>query len=228
MTDHHLLFLIPGFSQTPGAWADVVGALPGGREAEALAIPDGLDFRETADHLAGTRGGLWAGYSMGGRLALQIAIDHPTLLEGLALISSTAGITSKPDRERRRRHDDEMATWIETNGTDAFLERWLAQPLFAGLDARGARRHRLQSAPEVAGQLRRLGQGVQLPLWKRLDEINVPVALVAGELDAGYSSIATTMARAIGPHATAHIVPGAGHSLLQEAPGLVAGILADL
>jgi len=228
VTEDHPYFLIPGFSQTPPAWADVVDALPPGRQAEALTVPLGLDFHQTAAHLAGERRGTWAGYSMGGRLALQIAIDHPAVVDKLALISSTAGIADQPTRDRRRLQDDELAAWIETNGTEAFLERWLARPLFAGLDREGARRHRLRSASEVAGQLRRLGQGVQLPLWDRLAGVVVPVAVVAGEQDTTYSLIAAAMASAIGPNATLHIVPGAGHALLLEKPDLVAGILSNL
>lgn len=228
MTAQPSHFLLPGFSQTPEAWAGVVGALADRCSPAALAIPEGLDFEGAADQLAEQGRGVWAGYSMGGRLALQIALAHPDRVDGLVLVSSTAGIADELTRAGRRRSDDRLAAWIETNGVEAFLDRWLSQPLFASLNPAAARRHRLGSASAVAGQLRLLGQGIQPPLWDRLGELPMPVALVAGELDTDYSSIAYDMATAIGSNAGVTIVEGAGHALLLEKPSEVADILADL
>lgn len=228
MTADYSHFLLPGFSQTPGAWADAMATMGDRCSPAALAIPEGLAFEQAADRLAERGRGVWAGYSMGGRVALQIALNHPHQVEGLVLISSSAGITDELTRTRRKQDDDKLAAWIEANGVEAFLGRWLSQPLFASLDPSAARRHRMGSAPEIAGQLRLLGQGVQPPLWDRLGELSMPVALVAGEFDTAYASIAYDMAAAIGPNAGTTIVEGAGHSLLIEKPATVADILAGL
>jgi 2-succinyl-6-hydroxy-2,4-cyclohexadiene-1-carboxylate synthase len=228
MTAQRSHFLLPGFSQTPEAWADVVTALADRCSPTALAIPEGLAFKQTADRLAERGRGVWAGYSMGGRVALQIALDHPQQVDRLVLISATAGIADDLIRARRREHDDQLATWIEANGVEAFLDRWLSQPLFASIDRSAARRHRLGSAPEIAEQLRLLGQGVQPPLWARLGELAMPVAVVAGESDTAYRSIAYELATAIGSNAGVTIIDGAGHALLVEKPAAVADIVAGL
>ena len=225
MTDYRLL---PGFSQTAGAWDAVCAALPHSARARPLDIPALRSFEETAGAFVPEGSGVWAGYSMGGRLALWIALEHPELVEALALISTNPGINDDRQRRVRRDSDEELAGFIESSGHDAFFDRWLAQPLFSGLDPVAARQHRLTSAPELANQLRTLGQGAQQPLWDRLPELSMPVAVVAGARDERYAAIAGQTAAGIGSNGKLHLVPGAGHALLQEAPAAVADILSAL
>ena len=56
----------------------------------------------------------------------------------------------------------------------------------------------------------------------------MPVAVIAGAGDERYAAIAGRTAADVGSNAELHIVPGAGHALLQEAPAAVAGILSAL
>lgn len=223
MTDDARHLLVPGFSQTPQAWSAVIAGLPG--EVEALDIPGSGNFAEAARQLARGRTGIWAGYSMGGRLALRVALDRPEQVRALMLISTSPGIADDAERARRRRADDDLANWAEQHGREAFLDRWTSQPLFSGLDPAATRRHRLESIAEIAGQLRRLGQGVQQPMWDRLGELTMPVVLIAGERDHRYSAIARRMAATIGNRAQLCIVPNAGHALLEEQPGAIAELL---
>ena len=198
------------------------------REPDRSTFRARQSFEETAGAFVPEGRGIWAGYSMGGRLALWIALEHPELVEALALISTNPGISDDRQRRARRDSDEELAGLIESGGRDAFFDRWLAQPLFSGLDPVAARQHRLTSAPELANQLRTLGQGTQESLWDRLPELSMPVAVIAGGRDERYAAIAGQTAADIGSNAELHIVPGAGHALLQEAPAAVAGILSAL
>ncbi len=219
-------FLVPGFSQAGGAWSQVIDAAK--VSAQAVEIPTAPSFVATARTLAAGRAGAWAGYSLGGRLALQIALDYPDAVEALVVVSASPGIPDPQARAQRRRDDEALADWIESHDVAEFLDRWLGQPMFAGLDQEAARRHRLQSTAAIAHQLQVLGQGAQHPLWDRLEELDQPVVVVAGAHDEKYASIARRAVAAIGPNADLHIVPGAGHSLLQEKPDAIAGILSAL
>jgi 2-succinyl-6-hydroxy-2,4-cyclohexadiene-1-carboxylate synthase len=171
---------------------------------------------------------VWAGYSLGGRLALQVALDHPGRVNALVLISTNPGIVDPAARTARRAQDEQLAETVEAEGVDAFLIRWLSQPMFADLDPSAARRHRLDSAGAVAHQLRALGQGTQDPLWDRLSELSMPVTVVAGARDKKYTAIARRAVAAIGTNAELLVVPGAGHNLLLAAPDMIAGLLASL
>ena len=67
---------------------------------------------------------------------------HPDLVERLVLVSGTAGIEDRGRARGTRRARRGARATLERDGLDAFLERWLAQPLFAALppSARGRRR----------------------------------------------------------------------------------------
>jgi 2-succinyl-6-hydroxy-2,4-cyclohexadiene-1-carboxylate synthase len=218
---------VPGFTQTAGCWKPIIDILQP-LECRAIDVPTNGDFVTTAKEIGDLGGpGIYVGYSMGGRLALQLALDRPDLVDGLVLVSASAGIADHAERRRRYLEDLALADRIEANGRETFLDEWLAQPLFAGIDVVNARRHRLPTAPAIASQLRRLGQGVQTPLWGRLRELDMPIVLVVGERDPKYMGTATEMLAQIGMNATIEIVPDCSHAVPLEWPGAVATVIVE-
>lgn len=71
-----------------------------------------------------------AGYSMGGRTALSIAVLYPERIKSLILESASPGLISDNDRESRLNHDEKLAVRIEQNGIESFVEFWENIPLF--------------------------------------------------------------------------------------------------
>ena len=180
------MILVHGFTQSADSWDPVIDALP---DAEALAIevPEGLDFLSTASGI-GARGGpaTYVGYSMGGRLCLALAVERPDLVQNLVLVSASPGIADARERDDRRAADERLALDVERDGVDAFLERWIDQPLFASLPRDVARideRRRNNTVDRITHQLRALGQGVQPSLWDQLPQLTMPVTLVTGAYD---------------------------------------------
>lgn len=171
----------------------------------------------------------FVGYSQGGRLCLQLALDLPAAMAKLVLVSASPGIAEPAERAARVEADERLAQEIERDGVDAFLERWLAQPLFASLPRERSGiddRKSFNTVEHLTYQLRVLGQGVQPSNWERLGELRMPVLLIAGELDTKYVGIAQRMAEVI-PDARVEIVPGAGHACHLEQPEHVAQLLAS-
>jgi 2-succinyl-6-hydroxy-2,4-cyclohexadiene-1-carboxylate synthase len=162
----------------------------------------------------------YVGYSLGGRVCLRLALDRPDLVGALVLVGASPGIADAGERAERRAADEALAGELERDGVAAFLDRWLAGPLFATLPAeRAGRAERLgNSAAGLAAALRLLGVGAQEPLWARLPELAAPVLLVAGERDGKFAALAGRMAAAIGPRARVALVPGAGHAAHLEQP----------
>ncbi|MGI8685896.1 MAG: alpha/beta fold hydrolase [Acidimicrobiales bacterium] len=221
------LILVHGFTQTGRSWEPILPALhdydvvtpdlPGhGAKAD---VHVGM---EEAARLLGEEGGhgTYIGYSLGGRVALRLALDQPDLVERLVLVSASAGIEDDDDRAARKEADEALAAVIEDEGIDAFLAEWLAQPLFAtlsaekaGLEARGE-----NTAAGLAASLRLLGQGSMEPLWLRLLDLRMPVLVVAGELDEAYCLQAVHLGGWMGEVASLALVPMAGHACHLEAP----------
>jgi 2-succinyl-6-hydroxy-2,4-cyclohexadiene-1-carboxylate synthase len=179
-----------------------------------------LDLVEGGAWLAATGGrATYVGYSMGGRLCLHAALAAPDAVRGLVLISATGGIDDAGERDARRRADDALAERIETIGVDAFIDEWLAQPLFAGLDivAQGRADRRRNTARGLASSLRLAGTGTQAPLWERLADLHVPTLVIAGALDTKFVALGERLAATI-PGAGLAVVPGAGHTVHLERP----------
>ena len=223
--------LVHGFTQTMAAW-DAVGKRLGERwEVVRVDLPGHggsggvrVGFDEAAG-LVGAAGGraAYVGYSLGGRLCLRLALDRPDLVPALVLIGASPGIAEPAGRAERRAADEALAEGIERDGVAAFLDRWLAGPLFATLpEAAAGRAERLaNTADGLAWALRALGTGAQEPLWDRLAGLRPPTLLLVGELDHKFTAIARQMAAVIGPTAQVALVPGAGHAAHLERPAEV-------
>lgn len=229
------LVLVHGFTQTGRCWGDFADDLSRDHELVLVDAPGhggstGVEADlPTGALLVGEAGGpaTYVGYSMGGRLALHLALARPDLVQRLVLIGATGGIDGDDERAARRAADDALADHVLEVGVAAFLDEWLAQPLFAGLTpAAAAREERLvNTAAGLASSLRLAGTGTQVPLWERLSAIEVPVLVLAGVDDAKFSAIAGRLARSIGPNATVALVPRSGHTAQLENPADTASII---
>ena len=232
------IVLLHGFTQTGRSWGPAIAAL--GERYRALA-PDIRGHGESAAlrpvsfdavrddvlALAPERFAL-AGYSMGGRIALSLALAAPERVARLVLVGASPGIADAEERRARRAADEALAERIEGEGIEAFAAHWSSLPLFVDQPpavAAAAHAARLAQSPaDLAAALRGLGIGVMEPLWERLPHLEIPVALIVGERDAKFRAIAERMATAL-PHAALHVVPDAGHAVQLEAPEAVAALL---
>jgi 2-succinyl-6-hydroxy-2,4-cyclohexadiene-1-carboxylate synthase len=228
MTTRPRVILVPGFTQTAASWRGVQEVLDESCDVVAVEVPERDSFVATALAI-GANGGraVYAGYSMGGRIALRLALERPGLVTALVLISSTAGIADSAERAARVDADEVLARGVERDGVDAFLEKWLAQPLFATVPAAapGLRERHALSEQYLAHCLRVLGAGAMEPMWERLGELKMPVALVTGRADAKYDDLASTMLERLHSDTT-HTRFDGGHALPLEQPELLGRFIA--
>lgn len=237
------LVLLHGFTGSTVTWVEHVAAFA--RDFATIAIdlpghggtgaPDDPG-RYHMDHLVadlvtildrlGVARAAWLGYSLGGRVALQVAAVVPTYVAALILEGASAGIADPAERAARVRSDEALADRIERDGVAAFVDHWERLPLFASQARLSAerratqRRQRLANDPQgLANSLRGMGQGAQLPLHDQLSAISAPALLVAGEEDGKFRQLASEMVMAL-PAAKIAVIPGAGHAAHLEQPDL--------
>lgn len=228
--------LLHGFSQNSRCWGSfrvllsdrvepshqVIGVdLPG----HGASRHDDADLDQAAALVVDAVGpATYVGYSMGGRVALHAALAAPEKVEHLVIIGATGGLDSEADRAERREQDEQRAQRLESVGLAQFLDEWLALPLFAGIP-RNANHldDRLQNRSDgLAASLRNCGTGSQRSLWSELDNLAMPVTVIAGEHDTKFRSIAERLGEAIGTNASVVTIAGSGHTCQLEQPELTA------
>ncbi len=233
MLEH--LVLLHGFGGTHRAWDGVVGLLdreryrplaldlPGhGAEADA---PRPISFAGCVEHVldVSPERFVLCGYSLGGRVALHVALAAPERVVQLVLIGVNPGIEDDGERAARRLSDRALADDLERGPYEEFIERWRTQPLFAadppevGALAREDQRRNRPDA--LAAAMRGLGVGEMAPLWERLPELAMPVAALVGERDPKFLALGRRTAGLL-PGGELLVVPG-GHGLPLENPAAI-------
>ncbi|MBP1950320.1 2-succinyl-6-hydroxy-2,4-cyclohexadiene-1-carboxylate synthase [Virgibacillus litoralis] len=174
-----------------------------------------------------------AGYSMGGRTALSIAMLYPERIKSLTLESASPGLNSDDERKSRVNHDEKLARRIEQNGIESFVEFWENIHLFKTQKSlpnniqNQIRDERLaQSAEGLAYSLRYMGTGKQPSWWDQLQDITIPVLLIVGAYDQKFIDINKLMSERISSSKLV-IVENAGHAIHVEQPGIFGKIVNE-
>lgn len=231
-----ILFL-HGFMSSSADWQEVIAALEDRSFCVAVDLPGHGESVELPAESYSFEGAAWellglldeldiespavVGYSMGGRLALYLALCRPEHCAGLFLESASPGLDSKAERQSRRASDEKLARRLESEDFGEFLESWYRQPLFAslsrheGLVEKLVAKRRYNEPTELARSLRGMGTGSQPSLWDELSGLQVPALAVAGELDEKFVGIARRMA-SLNYLMKEVVVPSAGHNVHVE------------
>lgn len=233
---HPAVLLLHGFTGSSESWSGLASRLedkyfciapdlPGHGGSDTPKNPADLAMDVTADRiilllaLLSVPNAAVIGYSMGGRLALHVALRYRQL-RGLILESASPGLKTAQERSHRRANDEQLAAMIEARGLDWFIPYWNSLALFktqtADLQEEENRIRRAQSISGLAQSLRGAGTGAQESLWDSLSAIDVPTLLITGQRDDKFSTVAGIMAEHM-PRAQCVVVPEAGHTVHGEA-----------
>jgi 2-succinyl-6-hydroxy-2,4-cyclohexadiene-1-carboxylate synthase len=227
--------LLHGFAGTGRHWDRVIAELDRERysplaleliDAQPLSLGGAIELVASA----APERFILCGYSMGGRIALAVALALAQRVSRLVLVSASAGIDDAAARRERLAADARLAREIEAGGGEQFAAGWRRMPLFARdpewVHAAIAQDTRRLSAEQIAATLRAFSPGLLPGLTDRLGELDCPVSVLAGARDSGYCAIGRRVARGL-RHGSYVEVEGAGHRVTLEAPGAVADAIAD-
>jgi len=237
------IVMLHGFAGTHRAWDAVVAELQPTRGQSyrplALDLPGHgsaagvrpIDFAACVSAVLAQAPSRFvlAGYSLGGRVALHVALAAPRRVSALVLVSSSAGIADALQRARRRAADERLAAELECGPFEWWVDRWRRQPLFADDPAwvsAAARSDQLRNDPvALAVALRGIGTGQMEPVWERLGELQVSTVVLAGERDRRYCALGRELADRL-VCGRLEVVAG-GHALLIENPRAVATAIRE-
>ncbi|MEK3887682.1 2-succinyl-6-hydroxy-2,4-cyclohexadiene-1-carboxylate synthase [Bacillus sp. FSL K6-3431] len=178
------------------------------------------------------------GYSMGGRLALSFAMLYPQKVKSLILESSSPGLKTHEEREKRKQSDTLLAKRIIDEGMEVFVNFWEKIPLFSSQQQlphdiqEHIRQQRLANTVHgLVNSLKGMGTGSQPSWWERLNDLHMPIKLVCGEQDEKFCKIAKEMQLKLS-NAKLVVVKGVGHAIHVEEPEMfgtiVEGFLSEI
>jgi 3-oxoadipate enol-lactonase len=165
------------------------------------------------------------GFSLGGIIAQALAIDHASRVDRLVLVSAIAGRTPA-ERERAQARARTLAAGGAETHLDAALDRWFTREFQAAHPEVIEQRKRQAADQDPACYAAAYHVLANDDLAGDLHRITHPTLVMTGELDTGSTPrMAALMAGSI-PGASLYLLPGLRHSVLLEAPELVAARIA--
>lgn len=204
--------------------------------ASSYGLPAYLDdlTKLIKDHL-GKRVVL-IGHSMGGEIAMRVAVDHPQLLDGLVIVdASPAGLPLKTRLLWRWKRRKQSGVRPEFSTKEALIARFrlsppghnLTQAALAELALKGA--EQLPSgnwAFRLDPKTRQLSAGWRLPRC-RIQDIRLPVLILRGEHSGLVSERqARQMQRRIAG-SKLETIPSAYHHVSLDNPGATAAAIVE-
>jgi pimeloyl-ACP methyl ester carboxylesterase len=150
------------------------------------------------------------GLSLGGAVAMQLALDHPEAVRSLTLVNTFAKLHSGSSGFFRKL----VRIAFVVLGRMDQVGRWVAAGLFPEPDQellRQAAAERIASNPSGA-YLRSIWAATRFDIRDRLHEINTPTLIVAGEIDQTISMEAKRELADNIPGANLVVIPDSGHA----------------
>jgi len=183
-----------------------------------------VDLVGLLDHLDIRRAHV-VGISMGGSVALNLALNHPERCASVVIAG--AGI-DHGDSKQNEREVERLVNILNTQGMQAFVASYRDTPshhAFRRKDPKGWREYNqrfLDMSAQVAAnsQLRiRLARNALLASTEPLKRLRTPTLIMVGDEDAAALEPALMMKREI-PGAGLAVFPQSGHSINLEEPAL--------
>ncbi|MTT30518.1 2-succinyl-6-hydroxy-2,4-cyclohexadiene-1-carboxylate synthase [Terrilactibacillus sp. BCM23-1] len=172
------------------------------------------------------------GYSMGGRLALYLKYAYPHRVDHVLLESSSPGLDSESEREKRRKSDHQLAVRLQKESIESFVDFWENIPLFhtqKRLSNRAQLKIRKERCSQQGGRLSLslmgMGTGQQVNLWPYLPKIH-HLFLVTGTLDSKFMNINRKMYEML-PNTKWFSMKNVGHAVHIEVPSLFSRLVYD-
>ncbi|GMH01833.1 hypothetical protein Nepgr_003672 [Nepenthes gracilis] len=171
------------------------------------------------------------GYSLGGRIALYMALRFSAKINGAVIISGSPGLRDITARKIRAAKDDSRARALISFGLRPFVETWYSGELWQSLREHPsfkqfvARRLQHDDVHSLARALSDLSIGRQIPLWEDLKQCQTPLLFIVGDKDIKFKNITQDIYNEVvqgidgrGNVYEAMIVPNCGHAVHLENP----------
>lgn len=184
-----MIYFIHGLFSGPEIWNPYVEG--DNRKAISLYAHDPFDIKLSSSDIL-------VGYSLGGRVAMELAARQNFSVKKLILLAAHPGL-SEDEREARRKWEDEILQRMQQSSIVEFLDYWNSLPIFSQSKLLSLTRERFLQGQKLFDRFRLSQQENFLPLLRHHSQ---KVTYVYGNSDATYTQIALKL--------RAHQIPTTG------------------
>jgi 3-oxoadipate enol-lactonase len=236
------LILLHGLASSMGLWAGLDASQLSGVQIISYdlrghgASERPIGAHTLAKHVADLKGllvvldikrAVFAGLSLGGMIAMDLAASSPELVAGLALLDTTASFP-----QETRNLFFELASSASFNGmaaiTDKFLQLSFTQHFIETNPKMYAAIRKGMLASDAASIAAAARMVAKIDLRARLSAITSPTRVIVGEQDQLTPvALAEELMQGI-RGASLHVIPASGHASPVEQPAAVTELLAGL
>jgi 2-succinyl-6-hydroxy-2,4-cyclohexadiene-1-carboxylate synthase len=210
------LILFHGFLGSKEDWEEALFFLKEKYYCIAFDLPGHGDTAYCEDILSALRqeiGQLFcqpiiAGYSMGGRIAMQLK----SLAKALIVLSAHPGLQTQQEREERMKSDQVYSDKLLNHPFEDFLTDWYAQPVFQSLTKNPSALQALvkRRMKEKAQNLSQVLLQMSLAKQPLIQDFPCPTLFLYGEKDLKYRDLYAKLPNTV----SVCEVQGCGHTLL--------------
>ncbi len=163
------------------------------------------------------------GYSMGGRLAQSYLLSFPNNVRSIVLESTSFGLKTKAEREKRKTSDEILANKIMNSSIEEFIDCWMNIPLFNSQNKlplpirkeQTENKTRTNNVIGLTNSLLGFGTGNMNNYFNELEKVKTEILQITGSLDPKFTEIAIE-ANSLFLNSHHSIVGDAGHNVHLE------------
>jgi 2-succinyl-6-hydroxy-2,4-cyclohexadiene-1-carboxylate synthase len=160
------------------------------------------------------------GYSLGGRLALELDYRYPFLFKQLMILSSHPGLD--PQKRKKRKKEDFILGKKMTESPSDFLKQWYNAPMFSSLDSEELiKKRECNDFDQIKKALICFSMGSQRSFWGHILRSKNKYLFLAGEEDIKYRKLYKKL------NAKVELIKSASHALILEKPEICANYVLN-
>ncbi len=139
---------------------------------------------------------IFLGYSLGGRLGLQLLKSNPELFDHYIFLSTHPGLKTTDLEERKNRilRDQKWSEKINEENWGSFLQEWNSQPVFQGSSTEPERHVGRYDLQKLKEGMVKWSLGKQQDFSNIIQLNNIKITWVVGERDEKYCALAENLA----------------------------------
>lgn len=190
-----------------GSFAVLAPPLPGHAGVPPASFGDFLDSLEFPAH--------FVGYSMGGRVLLELLKTRPDRVLSATIISAHPGLRSEKELLEKKQSEARILDELTSQPLSDFLQKWYSAPLFQYFLPP---ENRTNNDPyELSAVLREFSIVKQSSFWNHIPYFTNKLLWIFGSLDEKYQEIGRQIKK-VAPSSKVAIINGCTHPVFLQKP----------